>query len=214
MADDWRVTVDLEDGSGEGLGARLSEHDLEDEARNRLGDAVAVSTDGPRAFLYADTREAAESARDVVASLVEREGLKATFSLDRWHPLAEEWKPADEAMPGTAEERDAELEELEAREEEETREAGFAEWEVRLDLGSHGDAVALAERLEAEGIPVTRRWTYLIVGAASREDAGELAERLTAEGPAGTTVHVQPGGEMVWEAAPRRSKVFYIIPNL
>ncbi len=79
---------------------------------------------------------------------------------------------------------------------------------------SHGDAVALAERLEAEGIPVTRRWTYLLVGAASQEDASELAERLAAEGPERMKVQVQPGGEMVWEAAPRRSRIFYFIPNL
>jgi len=45
MADDFRVTVVLEDGSGEGFGERLSEyeHELEDEARKSLGEAVAVS---------------------------------------------------------------------------------------------------------------------------------------------------------------------------
>ena len=85
---------------------------------------------------------------------------------------------------------------------------------MRLDLASHGEAVSLAERLEAEGIPVTRRWTYLLVGAASQEDASELAERLAAEGPEGMKVQVQPGGEMVWEAAPRRSRIFYFVPNL
>ena len=214
MADDWRVTVELEEGSGEGFGARLSEHELGDEAEERLGDAVAVSADGPRVFLYADTREAAERARDVVASIVDAEGAKATYALHRWHPLADQWKPADEPLPETPEEKEAELEELEAQEAAESKEAGYAEWEVRLDLPSHGEAVALAERLEAEGIPVTRRWTYLIVGAASEEDADELAERLGNEGPPGTRVQVQPGGEMVWQAAPRRSKIFYFIPNL
>ena len=91
---------------------------------------------------------------------------------------------------------------------------GYAEWEVRLDLRDHREAVALAEQLESEGIPVTRRWTYLLVGAASSDDANELADRLRAEGPEGMKVQVQPGGEMVWEAAPRRSKIFYFIPNL
>jgi len=216
MADDFRVKVVLEDGSGEGFGVRLSEyeHELEDEARKSLGEAVAVSADGSDVFLYADTLEAARNARDVVAGILEQDGLTATYALDRWHPPAGEWKPADEPLPETELQREAELDELEAQEEEESRRSGYAEWEVRLDVKHHGDAVALAEKLESEGIPVTRRWTYVLVGAASREDANELADRLRSESPEGAKVHVQPGGEMAWEAAPRRSRIFYFIPNL
>ena len=214
MAEDWRVTVELEDGSGQGLGAKLEESELEEEAREGLGDAVAVSADETYLFMYADARQAAERARDFVESLLERESMTATFSLDRWHPIAGEWKPADVPLPRSEEDRQVEEDELEAHEEAESREAGYAEWEVRLDLRNHGDAVQLAEQLESEGVPVTRRWTYLLVGAASREEAGELASRLQSEGPEGTSVHVQPGGEMVWEAAPRRSKIFFIVPNL
>jgi hypothetical protein len=216
MADDFRVTVLLDDGSGEGVAETLEELELEveDAATEKLGDAVAVSADGTTVFLYTDTLEAARSARDVVAAVLAREQLTATYALDRWHPLASEWKPADEPLPGTEFEQEAELDEREALEEAESREAGYAEWEVRLDLGDHGEAVALAEKLESEGIPVTRRWTYLLVGAASKEDADELADRLRAEGPDGMKVHVQAGGEMVWESAPKRSRIFYFIPNL
>jgi len=216
MADDFRVTVLLDDGSGEGFGERLSEyeHELEDEAKEKLGDAVAVSADESTVFLYADTLEAARNARDVVVSILDGDGLTATFAVDRWHPLAGEWKPADEPLPESELAKEAELDEREAQEAADSRESGYAEWEVRLDLASHGDAVDLAEKLEAEGIPVTRRWTYLLVGAASSDDANELAERLRTEGPAGMKVQVQPGGEMVWEAAPRRSRIFYFIPNL
>jgi hypothetical protein len=216
MADDFRVSVLLEDGSGERFGERLSqyEHDLEDEAKAKLGDAVAVSAQESTVFLYSDTLEAARNARDVVASILEQDGLTATFALDRWHPLAGEWRPADEPLPESESEKEAELDEREAQEEAESRRSGYAEWEVRLDLADHGEAVKLAERLEHEGTPVTRRWTYLLVGAASQEDANELAERLRAEGPDEMKVQVQPGGEMVWEAAPRRSKIFYFIPNL
>ena len=205
MADDFRVTVLLDDGSGEGFGERLAdyEHELEDEAKEKLGDAVAVSADGSNVFLYADTLETARNARDVVASILAEDSLTATFALDRWHPLAGEWKPADEPLPESESEKEAE-----------SLESGYAEWEVRLDLAHHGEAVKLAETLEHEGIPVTRRWTYLLVGAASQEDANELAERLRAEGPEAMKVQVQPGGEMAWEAAPRRSKIFYFIPNL
>ncbi len=81
-------------------------------------------------------------------------------------------------------------------------ETGLAEWEVRIELASHDDTVRLAERLDTEGIPVVRRHTFLLVGAATEDDAAELAKRLAAEAPKGATVHVQPGGEMIWEVTP------------
>ena len=79
---------------------------------------------------------------------------------------------------------------------------------------SHAEAVELAEQLEAEGIPVTRRWKHLLVGAADEDDANELAERLRAEAPQGAELTVEPSGEMAWEAAPKRSKWFFIVPNM
>ena len=214
MADDWRVTVELAEGAADGLGSRLAEHELEDGARDRLGRSVAVSADGPRLFLYADTRAAAEAARDVVRSLLVAEGATAAITLDRWHPLAEEWRPADEPLPATEAEREEEHEEAEAQDAADTAASGYAEWEVQVALPEHGDAVALAERLEGEGIPVTRRWKHLVVGAATEDDAEALATRLRAEAPAGAQLTVQPGGQMAWEAAPGRSPIFYVVPNL
>ena len=58
---------------------------------------------------------------------------------------------------------------------------------------SHAAARELAERLEAEGYGVVRRWTFLIAGTATREQAEELA-RVHGE--------VEPGGELVWEVSP------------
>jgi hypothetical protein len=150
----------------------------------------------------------------VVQKLVDDSGGTARLALDQWHPVAEEWKAADDALPATADEIEAENEEREEQDEADTEASGYAEWEVRLDLPSHGDAVALAEKLEAEGIPTTRRWKYLLVGAADEDDASDLAKRLEAEAPAGTRTLVQAGGEMVWEGVPQRSKLFFIIPNM
>jgi len=56
-------------------------------------------------------------------------------------------------------------------------------------------AAKLADELEQEGYDVSRRWRYLIVGAASEEQARELARRGHGE--------VEPGGEVVWEVAPQ-----------
>ena len=214
MAEDWRVTVELENGSGQGLGAKLDEHEVEEETRKRLGDAIAVSADGPRLFLYADTRDAAEQARELLRSVLAKENMSATFALDQWHPLADEWRPADEPLPGTEAERDAELDEAEAQDAADSTASGYAEWEVRIDLPGHSEAVELAERLEGEGVPVTRRWKHLLVGAADEEDANELAERLRQEAPQGAKLTVEPSGEMAWEAAPKRSKWFFIVPNM
>jgi hypothetical protein len=65
---------------------------------------------------------------------------------------------------------------------------------VRVTLRSHADARRLAEQLEAEGYAVVRRWKYLIVGTASKQDAEALAERVHGE--------VEPGGELIWEVVP------------
>src|SRR2546423_326766 len=79
--------------------------------------------------------------------------------------------------------------------------AGLLGWlgEVRVELPGHDETSDLADRLEREGIPIVRRWRYLLAGAASEADARELAERLRREAPAGTRVEVEAGGEMVWE---------------
>jgi len=212
MAEDWRVTVELEEGHD--LSKELDEHELEDEAREALGQRVAVSGEGSQVFLYADTREAAEQAMKIVRSLIDRAGGTAELTLDQWHPVAEEWKPADEPLPKTDAEIEAENEEREEQDESDTEASGYAEWEVRLDLPSHSAAVELADKLEAEGIPTTRRWKFLLVGAADEDDANDLAKRFEAEAPAGTRTLVQPGGEMAWEGAPKRSKVFFFIPNM
>ena len=79
--------------------------------------------------------------------------------------------------------------------EEEELERGFAPWEVRVECASRQEAGQLADQLEAEGYKPERRFQYLIVGTASREDADALATRLHGE--------VEPGGELVYEVEPR-----------
>ena len=80
---------------------------------------------------------------------------------------------------------------------------GLGETLVRLEpdlVVPSGDPVALAERLEAEGLPVVSRWQYLIVGAGSQDEANELAQRLKREAPADSVLHVEPGGGLAWQA--------------
>jgi hypothetical protein len=92
-------------------------------------------------------------------------------------------------MPDTAERRAAEHQRLVDTETQDSLAAGQAGWEVRVELPSHHQAVELAERLQAEGRPVIRRWKYLVLGANNEDDASALAEAIGQEIPAKASVH-------------------------
>jgi len=144
-------------------------------------------------------------AREFAREEKERLGDRVVVSRDSakvWHPVEEVWKDPSEPIPASPDEVEAEREARLDREAAESRASGHAEWEVRVELASRADTDAVAERLEADGIPVVRRSHYLLLGAANEEDAKTLGDRLKAMLPAGATVHVQPGGEMVWEVTP------------
>jgi hypothetical protein len=199
MAEDWRVSVTLA-GSGRAapLLRALHERQVKNELKEELGGRVAVSSDGPTIFLYANTRRAAESARDVLRETLAAHGLTGEPRLDRWHPIEERWEDASVPLPASALERELE----ERRREEVDAATDVAEWEVRIELERHADAVSLADQLEDEGLRVVRRWTYLLIGTTTREQADELAARLQQEAPLGARVAVEPGLGLVWQAMP------------
>ena len=202
MAEDWRLTAKLDDSNvlSQLLG-RLRDNDVEEDARKRLGSAVAVSADGDTLFAYADSREAIRQAADVIRTLLGEHGLDADVAMHRWHELEQRWEDEDVPLPRTEAERRAEHERLEADEAAEGRERGRTLWEVRLELPTHDETRELARRLEDEGLSVIARWTYLLVGADNEDDARELAERLQAEAP-NAKVQAEPSGEMVAEVTP------------
>jgi len=196
--DDWRVTVTLHDEAHVGRALQsLREHEVEDDTRHRLGHRVAVSADGPRVFLYAGTEDAAREADRVVRQVLAGRGLGADFALDRWHPAEEEWQDADVPLPQSDEQRAAEHRRLEAAETQESLATGHAQFEVRVELPSHGAAVTLADRLQAEGRPVIRRWKFLVLGANDSDDARDLAEVIKQEAPADATVQVEEAGPLL-----------------
>ena len=178
-AEDWRIRVELE-GPHE-LGAFLDRmrHGLGLEARELAEalteDHLAVSRDGNALFVYAGSRSQARQAREVIEAELREHGLDAEVSpVEHWLSAEERWdnEPAGETW------------------EEELTAHGYAPWEVRTTCRSRREAVALAERLEAEGLQPVRRWHYLIVGTDTREEAETLAQRLHGE--------VEAGGALVW----------------
>jgi hypothetical protein len=180
--DDWRITIEVEEEHAPGFLDRLT-GDLGSEARelanNLQAHRLAVSRDENTIYVYAATRAAAEQAHAVVEAVLREQGIEASTSrVEHWLDEEDRW---DDEPPGETWEQ----EELDR---------GFAPWEVRVECASQQEARELADRLEAEGYKPERRFQYLIVGAASREDADALAKRVHGE--------VEPGGELVYEVEP------------
>jgi hypothetical protein len=184
MSDNWRIRIELPEETNPGtlldrLGLDLGSDEARRLAKELEGHRLAVSRDDDVIFVYTDLQAAAERARQIVEAELADEGITAEIQVERWLPDEERWsgEPPEETW-----------------EEEEVR-RGYAPWEVRVELDSHAEAEELADTLEQEGYDVVRRWRYLIVGAASEEEARALARRVHGE--------VEPGGEVVWEVAPQ-----------
>jgi hypothetical protein len=193
MDDDFRLQVDLE---SDGIGGRVADHlraaGLEHDLDSDFGERVIVSHDGARIFLYAGNREQLDRARGVIERFLSENGGVASFELRRWHPAGEDWEDPDKPLPATGDEKAAEREQLMETEDAETAaQGGLAQFEVRVEFPSHGEARELAEKLKDEGLEPVRRWRYLVVGAADEDSADELAERIRAEAPADSKVTVE-----------------------
>src|SRR4051794_41443714 len=118
MSDEWRVEMQLEDeGHGPTLGERLRSLDLDDEARNRLGERVIVTRDGSRMFLYTGSEQTAREAERVAKELASEDKLEAKTQITRWHPDEEEWLEPSTPIPQNEGGRGARHSGPEAREE-------------------------------------------------------------------------------------------------
>jgi hypothetical protein len=190
MSDDWRIRIDVAEDEAQGLLERLG-LDLSSEARELAkeleGRRLAVSRDDETIFVYAGSQAEAERAREIVETELRDAGADAHLSpVEQW--LGDEGRWSDEVGRGS---------ELE----QEALEHGYAPWEVRVETRTPEEAEQLADRLEREGHGVIRRHAYVLVGAASEDEARELAQRLHGE--------VEAGGELVYEAVPQNPFVVF-----
>ena len=107
-ADEFRVEVNLDDEAhGHPFSERLAALDLDDEVAERLGDRVIVTRDGPRMFVYTETREACTTAEQVVKDTLTEDGLYAEVRATRWNPASGEWQDADAPVGEATEPGDA-----------------------------------------------------------------------------------------------------------
>ena len=192
---DWRVTISLT-GQAHVEQARqsISEQEVEQDVRQRLGRNIVVGAGDSQIFLYAGTELAATEAERTAREVLGQLGIEAEFALHRWHPIEEEWQSPDVAMPQTEAERQAEHQRLEDAETAHSVAAGSALWQARAELESHREAVALAHKLQGEGHPVVRRWKFLVAGANNEDEAQALAEHIRQEAPPGAVVCAEPAG--------------------
>jgi hypothetical protein len=181
QSSEWRVEVDLADPDhGYTLGERLRSLGLDEEARARLGERAIVTRDGARLFVYAADESSAREAKRVVRELLSEDELSAEVSLTRYHPIEEAWRDAEEPLPQSATEVQAEYERKEAAALREAEQTGHLPWEVAIELDSAERADALAAELEQAGERVFRRWRHVSVDVPTEERANELADELRA----------------------------------
>jgi hypothetical protein len=176
--DDWRLRVELSEGNGPSLLERLGlVKDDADELAEELRDSrLTVTNDDDTVFVYAASSLELERAKAIVQrELTELNATPQAIVSEHWLSAEERWDDEPASNP------DADL-----------LAEGYAPWEVRIRASDHRAARELADRLEAEGYGIVRRWDTVIAGCASREDAKALADRLHGE--------VEPGSQLVWEA--------------
>jgi hypothetical protein len=194
-SDDWRVTITV---SGETAGGQAQQpfslHQVEEDIRGQAGRGIAVGAGDGQIFLYAGTETAARDAERVARDVLAGHGIAAESAVHRWHPIEEQWEDARLPLPQTEAEREAEHQRLVDAETAESQAAGIAQWDVRAELGSHRQAVALARKLESQGRVVVRRWKFLLVAASNEDEARELAGQIRQEAPPGTAVMVEQAG--------------------
>src|SRR4051794_16078750 len=171
--DDWRIRIELPDEEGvngflDRLGlTRDNAEELAEELRHHR---LAVSRDGNTVFVYTGTGMQAEQANRIVEGELRDAGLEPErFVTEHWLHDEERWD--DEPVQPDVE--------------EDLLERGYAPWEVRVETESLAAAHDLAEQLRAEGFDVSRAFTFVIVGAADREQAVERAGGRPRRGGAG-----------------------------
>jgi hypothetical protein len=196
VAEQWRVAIMLGDAAGAGRsGLMRCKRDLAREMDRtgvvvvgvpssgfiaRLGASLAVgsllrsSAESPLSAFTGD-RATAEAAAQVAREVTGRHGLAARVSVECWRPVKKLWEDASAVSKlDLAEEYDY----LQREDRRVSARTGVAQWQVRVKLRTHSDAVTLAQRLSSEGHQVDRRWTSVLASAHTRDDALRLAERV------------------------------------
>jgi hypothetical protein len=157
---------------------------------SRFGDQVAVSSSrwGTQVFLYAPSIGLADEAAQVVREVLAQHDISAPVRTEFWSHRDQKWldeadgppaEPAEPADPAAQQHADRQ-----AAERKRSAMTGVPAWQVRVEMPSHGDVIALAEYLAAQGWRVRRHPRSVIVWANCEDDAKGLGRALSGDGRA------------------------------
>ncbi len=183
MNDDWRITIRVTEEHAPGLLERLGLElgsEARDLAKELEGRRLAVSRDDETVFVYAGSRAEAERARNIVEAELREAGAEASVSaVEHWLASEDRWddEPAQQYEP-----------------EQDVLERGDWPWEIRIAAATSDAAAELARQLRGDGRSVVQQNRYVIVGAASEEEAHDLAAQLHGQ--------VEGSPELVYEVLP------------
>lgn len=190
---DWRVSIYLHvPGAAPRAVRALSAYQVKDELGRRVvRGRVRLRTDGRDVvFLYTPAQDVAVAAQQAASDLLAEHRMPAQIVAERWHPVAQQWEPADAPLPDDEAAARGERAQLDAVETRESLALGAAMYEVRVELTSHRQAVELAARLAAEGYSVVRRRRFVVVGANYADQAAEFEEAIRQQVPEGAQLSV------------------------
>ncbi len=97
---DWRISVYL---SVPGAAPRrirpLSPYQVAKELRRRVPGRLVPRTDGrDTVFLYTHAQHVTVAAEQAASDLLAEYGMPAQIVIERWHPVAEQWEPAEVSL--------------------------------------------------------------------------------------------------------------------
>jgi hypothetical protein len=194
MGDGWRVCIAF------GVvprGLHSFRRALIPAVGSRLGDQVTVSSSTTRIFLYAPSIGLAEEAAQVAREVLAQRDISAPVRTEFWSPRDQKWRDAADGPPAEpAEPADPAAQQHADRQEAERKRSvttGVAAWQVRVEVPSHGDVIALAEYLAAQGWRVRRHPRSLIVWANCEDDAKGLGQALSGDGRSDTDTAFRVG---------------------
>jgi len=186
MADDWRICIafgDLPRSSRDSFRQAVTT-----ELGSRLGDQVAVSPQRTQIFVYAPSIGLADEAAQVAREVLAQRNINAPVRTEGWSYRKQDWRDADEVpadpAPDRQEQERARHAHWQELERERSASTGLPAWQVRVELPSHRDVVALAGDLAAQGWRVRRGIRSLIVWTNCEDDATGLARTLSGDGSA------------------------------
>ena len=192
MGDNWRVCIAF--GVLPSRRLHSFRKALIAALRSGLSDQVAVTSNGTEIFLYAPAAGSADEAAQVAREVLARHDVSAPVRTEFWSPRDQKWRDAADGPPAEPAEPAAQ-QRADRQEAERKRSAmtGVPAWQVRVEVPSHGDVIALAEHLAAQGWRVRRHPRSVIVWANCEDDAKGLGRALSGDDRADTDTAFQVG---------------------